>query len=697
MRSPRSLAALLALSLASLLAQDPPDTAIAPSADSVAAEDVPWEILVVDEHGEPIFGAELVLDATPEDFERAGGSVRLQSIRSDPDGLISFELPSDRTRTGDVALRDVSRRVPVELVANASAADRVLEVELTIHPDTTFEGLVVSAATGEPLVGVDVFVASSTGSRTYGGSRPLPISIDAKNIGATNRDGAFRFEERGWRTTSVRVAAPGHAPAIVPMAADGHVFANDATIALEPEVRITGRIAFEGLPAEVVANARVQVKYRGASITRGDEGYRFGGGNRYGDSSAIANDGSFEVVGLPGDTPLEVLVVGDRRGDRTLRTVAERLELAPGTVHEIDLTVDAGRTIRGVVVDPVGTPLAGVTVWLTENRFGGRPVGAFEQWSVGEVLAELETDEHGRFAFEEVATGERRVGLAPTGADDAPYPLVRSFTVGDVDPEPIVLVAHREQFITGVVRGPDGEPFEGRVAVDADGSFGSVAVETTDGTFRLGPLCPGEWKVSAMPLTRSEDLPVVTSSDTVSARAGATDVVLDLPAGGAIEIVPVTSEGATIDAQVQLFTAENERGLMASSSGARGVQLHNLRVGRYVALATSRGGLVGLLTFVVEPSVDAGRVEVVMAAGGTLELVRPETADDEWCIATVSVDGQRIAYEPVFGSRPTTIAVPAGTLEVQSFAREDVETLEPLTTHEVVARPGETVRHAFDR
>jgi protocatechuate 3,4-dioxygenase beta subunit len=217
-------------------------------------------------------------------------------------------------------------------------------------------------------------------------------------------------------------------------------------------------------------------------------------------------DGTFELAGLIAGS----YELGVWNGDYPPLPEPAIVELAEGRdVEDLRLVLPATGSLKGIVRDEAGEPVAGVTVTS----------GLVDTWS----RAQARTGDDGRFHFEHVQTGRHRVTAesgwfeqmrAPgTTDDDVQGELVEVTAEGTAEVE--LVVEQRAGIIRGRVLDSDGGPvddaFVDAVRMSDSGAANSAWARTSmrwgwdrqpvlsdrDGTFELRELAEGNYMIRA--------------------------------------------------------------------------------------------------------------------------------------------------------------------------------------------------------
>ena len=337
--------------------------------------------------------------------------------------------------------------------------------------------------------------------------------------------------------------------------------------------------------------------------------------------------------------------------------------------------VGGGAAIAGILLDPRSQPLAGVEIWLARAtaQSGTEPVDKyFWHGAIEKPFETARTDAEGRFTFTNVESGDWWVGPGAVPlADDAPEEKsIATRAVGvRIPPESsdieVVLRAHLGAFLRGRVLGPDGEAVEyafvHAVPENAAGILSTRCGE--DGSFALGPVAPGSFRVQAGGREGSAD------SDPVTARAGDKGIVLKLQTGGVLRGTLLGDEaGPPLSAQLLLCSHdEPQRCLRASAGRDATFEFTGVRGGTYDLVARSGDGRVGVVRGLTLASGGENRSVTVSLLPGARLGVRYLGAS-AWGRFTVLAGTTVIASESVQSGTVSWVGVPEGKLVVRFSA-----------------------------
>ncbi|MEM1449463.1 MAG: carboxypeptidase-like regulatory domain-containing protein [Planctomycetota bacterium] len=210
-------------------------------------------------------------------------------------------------------------------------------------------------------------------------------------------------------------------------------------------------------------------------------------------------DGRFSLRGVPIDT-----AIGARKaGWAPTVQVSAGVVAAREVSYELRFTRPGG-TLRGLVVDPTGAPVASALVEIEElgsrDPSGLAPLGAdLPSLPLGcsarrrPAPVWLRTDEDGSFEVTGALPGDVR--LRASAKDLVRTEIRQAVRVGEVTTVRVELV--HGATLVGRAERPDGSPAQGaRVALRVPGQSGrSEPVDPADGSFRFTGLAAGKAKV----------------------------------------------------------------------------------------------------------------------------------------------------------------------------------------------------------
>jgi protocatechuate 3,4-dioxygenase beta subunit len=435
------------------------------------------------------------------------GSVTLPDRKTKAKGaLVRFEGRTQTTRWVETRadgsfLLDGAPREPGTVVADAGDRGRATAVlaagaaeplQIALAPVATLGGRVVDAESARPLAGVRL-VARGEGSvfetRSLADGRYLFRGLGPRRYRLSAEDDRFV----PW-TRSVNVAAGQAETQDVPLA-------RAAVLA--------GRVVNEdGAPIE---GARVTLTRGGESafraFMRGVEGEP---------AVRTGRDGTFRATRLAAGENQRLDVRHDDYEERSIGGVS----LTAGTVKSgLTVVMRRGLTLRGVVKDEEGRPLAGAEVNLSSARQFRAGRGGVQMQLIGPgSLVRRESGADGRFEFRGLKGGEYTLQARRPGFTRA---ILDPVNVKEGPAEPIELMLKPGSTVSGVLRDKSGNGASGwyvsaRPAGQGGGPpMGGYRTEEPtgpDGAFLLEGLTAGE----------SYDLQVVGQAGLGPRRAGVT-------------------------------------------------------------------------------------------------------------------------------------------------------------------------------
>ena len=387
----------------------------------------------------------------------------------------------------------------VELQGQLATPDEPNELDFALPAGVTLQGVVVSED-GRGIA--DAFVSA--------GVDALPTAITAR----TRSDGTFALEGLPAGTVRLSAAAVGcTAVALDGVSTDG------------PPVRIVlaqlGGIRVRARAADGQPLLRFVAAARGA----GDPAAALRRAGPFAAAPDRLQDGALLLPGLDaGDYAVEVEAPGHAR------TIAPPCTVRDREVTAVEVTLRRGGTLRGYVVAPDGTALAGARVATVPPEVRGGDLGAAVDALVGAPItrASVRTDTAGAFAFEHLAAGDYRLHVEH--ARFAPR-AVTGIAVADEATRDVGAIALRAgATVAGhalVAGAPEPTVVVELLALDGELPPGSV-LETgvdRDGAFRFDAQLP-EGHYALLAGRRVRGNPVLEHADRAQSR-----VEIDLRGG----------------------------------------------------------------------------------------------------------------------------------------------------------------------
>lgn len=562
--------------------------------------------------------------------------------------------------------------------------------------EPVLRGRIVDAANGLALRRARV-----TG---IGGTRQLDPVL-------TDDEGTFAIHGVADATLRLRVVKAGYAQMLATIAREERT---GVLLALTRSATVTGRVldAYGAFVQDASVSARLIGPDAGAApnaFVQAIAGtdlfgeYRLGAlrPGRY--EIAVVNAPRMAASTLLHPTALARFDDDVRRGMPLERlTVARTVDLGPGAVSTIDLTVPgssgacappaprppdraATGSLRGTVRGPAGEPLPCATVRLVTPGIPVRPVT---------------TDERGRFTFDNLPAGTYRIEASNPGyvtfrygQQHASHPGTPVTLRTGQSREDIAVVLPRRSTITGTIIDDQGEPLAD-VTVQAlqlrnvDGrpvAVRAASGKTDDlGRYRLGGLARGTYLVEATP-------EAVLSGATAPNAPGygrmyypgtadastALRVVVDLGVDAtAIDVTVARTSGANVSGFVFDRSGKPFTGLVLLSvshrSGAVAPEPRQATVdanGAFVFRAVAAGDYVVQATrsflqrelgiefgmqYVTVADGDPAPVRLITSAGATVEgrVVIEGSVSDEWSAVGLTASQADFDRAPVIGTGP---------------------------------------------
>ncbi len=506
-----------------------------------------------------------------------------ESALSDAAGraTLYIEAGTDHTlRSLDAWGLEAGGALPVAPLPAGATAE--LELRVPTEPDLVFVGRVIAADTQLPLAGALVRV-----------EREVEPSLES------DKRGLLTVRARTWLEKKIRVAAPDYLPMDVELTAGHESEAAAFVVALGREASLVVNVfARPGEPAQGSVEVFLDDGAEKSEVGKSSPG-------RW--SHNTSREGVARFARMPSHVPLRVRVT---HGSRT-KTLNETVVLSPGVETSVDVRLDLGARLRGVVVDSEGRGVPLAQLHLYRATHGARALIS------GSSNASVRANAQGEFLFEGLDVDRWAVGLEPTPTHDGGPRLVAAMGLVDVRSEieehEVRIVAAPGKQISGRVVDAQGRGVRAKVDAIGEGPLQLVSRSTNErGEFRIGPLPEGRFLIVAQGSGASS-----MHSARLEVDAGARELVLQLQSGG---LVIVQFEGAPNPGRFEL----RANGMTVSSRSRA---------------FTDNGQLLGPLPLgknTIEAVDDGGRVlasaEVDVVEGPRLNSVRldfPAGATDE--------------------------------------------------------------------
>ncbi|MBL8754945.1 MAG: sigma-70 family RNA polymerase sigma factor [Planctomycetes bacterium] len=430
-------------------------------------------------------------------------------------------VADDKAIEGSVDAATVAARQPIDTpVAKADA----------LQPGPTeLWGRVVDAASKAPIADADVELLHRPADEFWNLDLQYGAKVDSLARARSGSDGTFRFDVVRARPHSLRVAAGGFATTTVVGRTGGSVVV----------VELARGASLHGVVKEgdrLLPDMDVRVAVRGEVLELG--------------RGRTDAGGTFRFVGLPA-ADVYVMVSSARYEEKWLR-----LQLVGGQHHDVTITLEPGRTLRGQVVDDVtGTPILDAEVG--------------DSWTFGRTVR---TGADGRFTL----AGLRDEGFVMLHVRAYGYATWSLDVAGTLGDERTVRLQRGGELVGRLVDAQGTPIVDGFVAVavgivHAPGMHGTdwlTAPVGPDGRFVALGLRPNrQYSVMARSPGRGARVYLLPRSIGAGVRHDVGDLVL-LPAGG-IEGRVVDDHGApVVKAEVQVRGANADAESWASPGPA---------------------------------------------------------------------------------------------------------------------------------
>ncbi|MCP3136904.1 carboxypeptidase regulatory-like domain-containing protein [Pyxidicoccus xibeiensis] len=387
---------------------------------------------VSDDARRPVAGARVTL--------RAADSASILETVTDARG--HYQLGPVEPGTWDFSLK-ADGYVDVFSAGKRTLSQGMGPVDFTLDPASSISGSAVDSA-GRPIPGLKLTLESQEATWTDEDGRFL---LDAKAPGRYH----IRVSDKRFLSGRATVQAPS----------------KDIRLVVREGASVKGTVVdARGLPLQ---GFHVELQPPEQAVTE----YRL-------QRETTDGQGRFHLKGFP---PGRYVLLASKETAGTIRRVWREVELGSSAHPDVELRLDAERTLSGTVVDGEGTPLEDVYVrartpqqgaphWKQEGRtshnrtapFGTPtgPDGRFTLLHLTEAAYDVSLWKSGYTVDPERSTGARLVeeGLFRVGPDTGPLHFVLA----------------RKPHAVGRVVGPDGAPL-------SDFSMSPIWAEISEGTF----------------------------------------------------------------------------------------------------------------------------------------------------------------------------------------------------------------------
>ncbi|MCP3918520.1 MAG: carboxypeptidase regulatory-like domain-containing protein [bacterium] len=615
-------------------------------------------VRVINQHRSPLPNVPVTVIAqstkswTTNETEAARGGLGDQ-LRTDDSGEVTVEVPAATALMIFVSSSEKYYRVenkPFPGVARGEVAR--LEIIATAL-EGRFFGRVVAAEDGSPLAGVEVRARAPQGMSF--GRKPKPLWVRGSDpTTTTNGTGLFELSLEEWGDGSAIAASKERAAVIFGVVESFSSPETPKVIRLSRAARLTGRV--DGLRASPIPTwVRLSCSRYHLNV---DDTLPFLGGTDALWSGLISDSGTFTVDGIPAHTPLTAYV--GQQHAVFLRQPAP-LTFKPGETRTVQWKIGSGATVRIEVVDDSGTAQERVEVRL----FAGSDL--YGNWieEYDDAARRVATDASGRATIDDVMPGEWALGPAPVSGL---APVATRFTVTPEMRElDVTLRVHGGIQIRGRVIGPGGESVK-RANVSASLADGQLHINENierDGTFTLGPLPPGKFRLTA----NAYGAKTWRASEPLDVEAGTEGVELRLQLGGSVTVRlvdPATGAALAGSASIHSVGGKGYRSVHAGNSTE--FVLGGLATGLYHVIGTSKDGRIGALRDIqITEGHELGPFDVHVERAGSVRVLY--TGPAEYASYTLEQSGVKFGMEGVRSGTSESTASPAGSVTVHLDVR----------------------------
>jgi protocatechuate 3,4-dioxygenase beta subunit len=510
------------------------------------------EGLVTDPDGTPLAGAQVRVSCCDR------SSLRRQLFDPEPEPLLtgadgSFRI-ADLEGRRSFSLR-ISRSGYVPASAPGVEAPTAEPLRIELRPARSLS-LRVLDPQRRPVAGARV---SQVELRETGAGKASSSSWSAIGLGETDEEGRAVLSEMEPGELRLLVRAQGYRPAeLAGLRIPEEGEPEPLEVLLEPGVVLEGRV----LDGRGEPMARAQMR-----VFPPDPGSR----PRPMLSALTEEDGRYRFDGLgPGEHQVEA------EHWPSQRHAQGEIVLGESGTYRLDLRLPAGVAVSGQVLGETGEPLSGAWVTLTRE-------------SSSEPDLPASSSSGGAFRFEAVPDGLYRLRAGSRDHRLATEPDLVSVAGREI--EGLVVRLERGAAITGRILGVAREDLD-RLRLAARSEHGEPSAGaglTAEGVYRLSPLIPGTWQVTA---TLASGLSV---TGTVRVEAGEEAVLdLEMPRGIALSGRVLVDGQPLSGAQVSSFLPMGSSRKLARGPGTTtrydgSFALRGLRPGRLDLGVFARG------------------------------------------------------------------------------------------------------------
>ncbi|HTF90162.1 MAG TPA: carboxypeptidase-like regulatory domain-containing protein, partial [Planctomycetota bacterium] len=579
------------------------------------------------------------------------------------DGWIEFEVESGKAywvQVGNPTLGFDGDQQKVSALAPGER--REIELLVPTKEDVVLFGRLLDAETSKPVVDGRVLVEGGWNTESPGSADPQELGTEAGQVVPEDAsihadvNGRFELHGKSWEHRIVGATAPAYARTVFRLGLGYSDSTHPLEVRMSRSATVDARV--KDASGSPIADVTVDLTTDPRRLQQNSSMLDAHSSIAPSWSATTDARGEVSIAELPPNAPLKVTL---RKQGLSPRNQADPLVLSPGERRSIEIAWEAGGVLQGRVLDGKGEPVSNQLLWrLASERPNPMPT-MFERYQ--QPMATTRTDSQGQFRFEDVATGDWLVGIAPDESSEFPpyAEPVAVRTEGEV--VELILRVDARLFVRGMVTDPAGQPIPASfVGGHLENSWIWIQAETdASGNFELGPLPRGDWILEAR--GRGEKY---AASLPARAAAGAEGVDLQLRLGASIagRVVDGTTL-ASAECRLILSRPDLPDGNWVMTSSRDGaIHFVGLLPGSYLVSARDGGGSIGMsrLIRVAEGEAVEG-VEIKLERGAKLRLRYAGEVKRGGYVLFAA--GLPINFNRLESGMSAEETVPAGTIDVR--------------------------------
>jgi len=419
-----------------------------------------------------------------------------------------------------------------EIAPLAENENRSMTVEFAISTDLYLHFRILAREDRSPIEGAHIYVLLNANLGEMRSDRALPIEQRPPDA-ISDRLGIAELWAPAWAQAGLELRATGYGPVRIGPKDDAPDITREVLLDRSATVRVRVIESKSGLPMD---EAHVELSADPSAIRQPLQGGSVLAQNNdpLSWSADTRTTGECRLDDLPPKVALRVRV--GRKGEVGRRLDAP-VTLDPGETRDVEYRLGGLCRISGQISDVHGGAVPGVAVCAERARIDSR---TYSKPTTGEgCSAEAQSDGLGHYELPPLPVGRWWIGpksvLALKSADGKLSMLlpVIAEVVDGTDSLTVDLEVRDALFISGRVLDSSGSgAFSSVVVSSLETSLSDHDLTQQDGTFSVGPLLPGPYRVRAKALGGVE-------AKLDSVQAGASDVVIQLPASSKLSGVVV--------------------------------------------------------------------------------------------------------------------------------------------------------------